>query len=221
MFDITTHLLLPYILASQAQKHVTHNEALRLLDAVVETIDAEAKRIQNVLDAIADGAQVDSIRNVVEKRAHDDKQPAHLVAFNKLMREGERSLTSEDWSTLRNTMSVGTPSQGGYTVMPEQMAAGLLTALDDAVRIRALATKFQVRGAASLGVVTLDADPADADWTTELGTGSEDSTMAFGKRQMVPNPVAKRIKVSNDLLRASASGATSPPVAWRASRARM
>jgi len=35
MSDITTHLLLPYILASQAQKHVTHNEALRLLDAMV------------------------------------------------------------------------------------------------------------------------------------------------------------------------------------------
>ena len=36
MSDITTHLLLPYILAAQAQKHVTHNEALRLLDAVVQ-----------------------------------------------------------------------------------------------------------------------------------------------------------------------------------------
>ena len=36
MSDITPHLLLPYILASQAQKHVTHNEALRLLDAMVQ-----------------------------------------------------------------------------------------------------------------------------------------------------------------------------------------
>jgi len=36
MSDITTHLLLPYILASQAQKHVTHNDALRLLDAMVQ-----------------------------------------------------------------------------------------------------------------------------------------------------------------------------------------
>jgi Protein of unknown function (DUF2793) len=36
MSDITTHLLLPYILAAQAQKHVTHNDALRLLDAVVQ-----------------------------------------------------------------------------------------------------------------------------------------------------------------------------------------
>lgn len=36
MSDITTHLLLPYVLASQAQKHVTHNEALRLLDAMIQ-----------------------------------------------------------------------------------------------------------------------------------------------------------------------------------------
>ena len=32
----TTHLQLPYLAAAQAQKHVTHNEALRLLDAMVQ-----------------------------------------------------------------------------------------------------------------------------------------------------------------------------------------
>ena len=36
MSDTSTHLSLPYILAAQAQKHVTHNEALRLLDAMVQ-----------------------------------------------------------------------------------------------------------------------------------------------------------------------------------------
>ena len=36
MSDISPHLLLPYILAAQAQKHVTHNEAVRLLDAMVQ-----------------------------------------------------------------------------------------------------------------------------------------------------------------------------------------
>lgn len=35
MSDTSTHLGLPYLLAAQAQKHVTHNEALRLLDAMV------------------------------------------------------------------------------------------------------------------------------------------------------------------------------------------
>lgn len=34
--DQTTHLGLPYIQAAQAQKHVTHNEALQLLRAVVQ-----------------------------------------------------------------------------------------------------------------------------------------------------------------------------------------
>ena len=36
MSDTTTHLLLPYLMAAQAQKHVTHNEALRLLDGLVQ-----------------------------------------------------------------------------------------------------------------------------------------------------------------------------------------
>ncbi|MBK0327282.1 DUF2793 domain-containing protein [Rhodobacteraceae bacterium F11138] len=36
MADTTTNLQLPYLLASQAQKHVTHNEAIRLLDGLVQ-----------------------------------------------------------------------------------------------------------------------------------------------------------------------------------------
>ncbi|AUM73664.1 DUF2793 domain-containing protein [Paracoccus jeotgali] len=36
MYDTTTNLLLPNILAAQAQKHVTHNEALRILDGLVQ-----------------------------------------------------------------------------------------------------------------------------------------------------------------------------------------
>jgi hypothetical protein len=34
----STHLLLPYVLAAQAQKHVTVNEALRLLDGLVQLV---------------------------------------------------------------------------------------------------------------------------------------------------------------------------------------
>lgn len=36
MSEQTNLLGLPYILPSQAQKHVTHNEALRMLDAMVQ-----------------------------------------------------------------------------------------------------------------------------------------------------------------------------------------
>ena len=36
MPDTTAHLALPFIMAAQAQKHVTHNEALRILDGIVQ-----------------------------------------------------------------------------------------------------------------------------------------------------------------------------------------
>jgi hypothetical protein len=38
MTEETINLELPYILSSQAQKHITHNEALRRLDAVVQLV---------------------------------------------------------------------------------------------------------------------------------------------------------------------------------------
>ena len=123
--------------------------------AEIETIDGEAKRIQNVLDAIADNAQVDGIRNVVERKAHDDKQPAHLVAFNKLMREGERALTVDDWSTLRNTMSVGTAAQGGYTV-PTEVATAVADALKAYGGMRAVAEVFRTSTGSDINFPTSD-----------------------------------------------------------------
>jgi hypothetical protein len=39
--EATPNLTLPYIMPSQAQKHVTHHEAIRALDALVQ-IAAEA-----------------------------------------------------------------------------------------------------------------------------------------------------------------------------------
>lgn len=38
MTELTARLKLPYILPSQAQKHVSHNEALRMLDALVQPV---------------------------------------------------------------------------------------------------------------------------------------------------------------------------------------
>jgi HK97 family phage major capsid protein len=89
----------------------------------------------------------------------------------------------------------------GFLTTPQQFVNRLIKAIDDAVFIRQWATVTQVTNAQSLGMPYLAADPADADWTSELGTGNEDSTMSFGKRELNPKPLAKRIKVSNKLLR--------------------
>jgi len=54
MSDTTTLLELPYIMPSQAQKHVTHNEALRILDAILH-IRVEDRGLNEPTAAPAEG----------------------------------------------------------------------------------------------------------------------------------------------------------------------
>lgn len=127
----------------------------------------------------------------------------YASAFRRyISRPKDAAFTVEEHRSL----SVGTASEGGFTVPAEEFLAELLKTVDDQTPLRGLARTFMVVTAQSLGVPTLSADPADPDWTTELATGSEDSTMAFGKREMHPWPLAKRIKVSDKLLRSSPLG---------------
>ncbi len=66
MSDVTSNLLLPYILAAQAQKHITHNEALRILDGLVQL---------SVLDqdlTAPPGSPADGDRYIVGSGATDD-----------------------------------------------------------------------------------------------------------------------------------------------------
>lgn len=137
---------------------------------------------------------------VETKSTGGDGASAELRAWDSYFRDGstdELRALSSDSDTL-----------GGYLTVPQQLVAGVLKGLDNALPIRTVATRHTLAEASSLGVVALDADPADAVWTSELATGSEDSTMAFGKRVLQPRPVAKRIKVSRTLLRQAPSAAT-------------
>jgi HK97 family phage major capsid protein len=96
---------------------------------------------------------------------------------------------------------------GGFLVAPQEFHADLIKFVDNLLWIRQFATKHTVKAAQSLGAPSLDVDISDADWTSELNTGNEDTAMAFGKRELNPHPLAKRIKVSNKLLRmASVTG---------------
>lgn len=104
---------------------------------------------------------------------------------------------------LRN-LQMDLDTAGGFLVTPQEFAARLIAAVDDLVYIRQMATVFTLASAATLGIPSRDADIADSDWTPELLTGSEDTALAFGKRELQPHPLAKRIKVSNKLLRAGA-----------------
>jgi HK97 family phage major capsid protein len=137
-----------------------------------------------------------------EKRTSPRGTPEYRAAYDKLLRFGRDALDTDE----RRALSVGTDTAGGFLTAPEQMVTELIKAIDNVVHIRSKATKIPVPTAQSLGAPSLDTDPDDADWTSELKTGNEDSAMAFGKRKLEPHPLAKRIKVSNDFLRMAIPG---------------
>ncbi len=130
----------------------------------------------------------------------DAGNPDEIVAYRRALRHGIKALSPGELKSLR----ADSDDAGGFLVMPQQMATSLLKFVDDEVFIRKLATVTQLTQAASIGIPTMDADFADADWTSELATGNEQSgDDLFGKREMKPYPLAKRVKISNKLIRLS------------------
>lgn len=104
----------------------------------------------------------------------------------------------------RRDIQANLDTAGGFTVAPQQFVAALIQAVDNAVFMRSLATVMTVVNAESLGVPTMTADVSDPTWTSELATGAADTALTFGKRELRPHPLAKRILISNKLMRASA-----------------
>ena len=96
---------------------------------------------------------------------------------------------------------------GGYLTVPQLFFGELLRAVTSLVQIRSVGRVITLDRAESLGVPRLTNNMADADWTTELQTGSADTTLDFGKREIRPHPLAKKILVSKKLLTQAAISA--------------
>lgn len=123
-------------------------------------------------------------------------------AVKKYIRQYKQGMSEAELQAL----SVGDPQAGGYLV-GMQIAAGVIEILRDDVYVRTKATVHTLTNAESLGIPTFDTDMADADWTSEIGSGNEDTTTPFGRRELKPQPLAKRVKVSRRLLRLAPQGA--------------
>lgn len=129
----------------------------------------------------------------------DEEGSSLRDAFNRYLRYGKNALSSKEYRALQGDLD----TQGGFLVTPTQVAQSVIQELDDAVFVRRMATKFTVEKAHSLGCPAIDDDFGDPEWTSEIRTGSEDSDLDFDRRDLYPHPAARRIKVSNKLLRAS------------------
>ena len=105
---------------------------------------------------------------------------------------------------VRRTLQADKDVVGGFLVVPESFMTDLIQDLKDAVWIRGLARTIPMPKAETIVWPILADTVDDSDWTAELRTGTEDDKMDFEKLSLLPKPSAKRIKLSETLIRKSA-----------------
>lgn len=175
-------------------------EEIDALDAKIETATKAAKMNARLEEAQRDIPQ--SASGITAKTA-EEIVGLKMKAFNEGLRHGTSN--AEYVSTLKElkNLNATVDDQGGYITAPQEWVNTLLKDVDDTVDIRRLATVIRVNRNESIGVPSLDTDLDDAEWTVELATGSLDTAMRIGKRELQPHPFAKRIKLSKTLIRSS------------------
>lgn len=153
----------------------------------------------------ASGRKVDDVATVEVRGNRIELRPGtqgHAISTSEYQAAFSNYLTNGINAGLQTAVN----TQGGY-LAPVQLAANLIQFLDDSVFMRSLATVLPpLTNGVSLGIPTLETDPGDADWTAEVPASdiSEDTSMAFGKRELAPQLLTKYVKVSNKLIRAAA-----------------
>ena len=171
----------------------------------IKDLEAQAEAMEKrKADLDARQAELDKLEREPLKpesrggQPQNPEQEAESRAFQAFLAGGLRSLRAEEFRALQADDDVS----GGFILAPQRFVEQIIKALDSEVVVRGLATVLPpLTEAGSLGAPSLDSDPDDAEWTSELSTGSDDDAMAFGKRELHPHPLAKRLKVSRTLLR--------------------
>jgi len=123
----------------------------------------------------------------------------HKLIFRRYL-TGEFDLRQAE-QEFRTAQTSGVFANGGALVTPVQVLSTILQAADDMTHFNSTnITEMMLESANSLGVPTIESDPADAEWTSELQVGSE-TNVGFGGRELTPNLLSKQMKMSYKLLR--------------------
>jgi len=103
----------------------------------------------------------------------------------------------------KRDISVG---NGGGALAPQQFVAEIIKGVEDDSPLYGAVRKFPLSSVSSLGAPYESADASEADWTAEVPSSeiAADNTLAYAKRELSPNALAKLIKVSDKLIKASA-----------------
>lgn len=122
--------------------------------AELDSLDAQIQRIQDTNTRLATDALTNSVIEAGE-RVGQDKRSEVSRLFARSLRVGIENLTAEERQVFQATMSVGTGSQGGYTV-PTEIAKSILDALKAFGGMRRVANVIQTAGGNPINFPTSD-----------------------------------------------------------------
>jgi HK97 family phage major capsid protein len=127
------------------------------------------------------------------------------IAWRHWLRTGEvkaelRGEHSRAQGTEFRDTIITTDAKGGFLITPVQISADIVRLIADQVYIRQLCESAgavtTVTEAKKLGIRKRTVDMADANWTTEVAAVTEDTTMAFDRRDLEPQLCSKLAKIS-------------------------
>lgn len=184
------------------------DEKWNKLNTRADTIEAEVKRLDALQERerfLSEPADEPILNNPEDRSGVDpdsaEQRKLEMAATRRFLRGDNPGSFSAD--ELR-ALQADSDTLGGFLTMPRAMSTELLKNVDNVTYFRQLATIEPMAQSGKWGIPTLETDIGDLTWTAEIATGSEDSSMAFGGRQMDAHPLARRIKVSKTLLRQAA-----------------
>ncbi|NBW09770.1 MAG: phage major capsid protein [Caulobacteraceae bacterium] len=108
--------------------------------AELEGIDGQITRIQDANERLVEENQLEGVIDAAHRVAKDQRSEGSRL-FAEYLRKGVEGASAEDRQKILNTMSVGTSSQGGYTVQSE-VAAQLIDSLKAYGGMRAVSDVF-------------------------------------------------------------------------------
>jgi len=180
----------------EAEKREFSAEERTSYDKMFADIGAINTKIKDEERLLLAEAEIRGFEKAESGKVETTPEERKISAFRRYLVTGD----SAEYRALANDAD----ATGGYLHASEQFVARLIKGLDNAVFVRNYANVMAVTSADSLGVPSLDTDLTDPTWTTEIAAPSEDTTMAFGRRELKPNQLSKGIKVSRKLLLTSA-----------------
>jgi HK97 family phage major capsid protein/HK97 family phage prohead protease len=165
-------------------------------------LDAEFERLSGDIDKIKRRETLDQREVMLSQSQRSPIKPTPERAERREEPESFGEKREMEYFQRALSMDGGSGDQAGYLISPTMMGKIITKAKDDTPIIAACDT-MMVEKAASIMLPTLESDPADPTWTSELRIGAEDTEMGFQGRALSPHPLAQYIKISKKLIEAS------------------